>query len=50
MDYTVLEANETPGLGDKGAKSPFKDQFKGKIKLPVLKSQRTEVQKIRSRH
>lgn len=30
MDYTVLEANETPGLGDKGAKSPFKDQFKGK--------------------
>lgn len=30
IDYTVLEANETPGLGDKGAKSPFKDQFKGK--------------------
>lgn len=30
LDYTVLEANETPGLGDKGAKSPFKDQFKGK--------------------
>ena len=30
MDYTVLEANETPGLGDRGAKSPFKDQFKGK--------------------
>lgn len=30
IDYTVLEANETPGLGDKGAKSPFKDQFIGK--------------------
>ena len=30
IDYTVLEANETPGLGDRGAKSPFKDQFKGK--------------------
>lgn len=30
IDYAVLEANETPGLGDKGAKSPFKDQFKGK--------------------
>ena len=30
LDYAVLEANETPGLGDKGAKSPFKDQFKGK--------------------
>ena len=30
IDYTVLSANETPGLGDKGAKSPFKDQFKGK--------------------
>ena len=35
IDYTVLAANETPGLGDKGAKSPFKDQFKGKkITLP----------------
>lgn len=30
IDYAVLSANETPGLGDKGAKSPFKDQFKGK--------------------
>ncbi len=30
LDYAVLEANETPSLGDKGAKSPFKDQFKGK--------------------
>ena len=30
LDYTVLEANETPGLGDRGAKSPFNDQFKGK--------------------
>ena len=40
MDYTVLEANETPGLGDRGAKSPFKDQFKGKKleNLEVTKS------------
>lgn len=40
LDYTVLEANETPGLGDRGAKSPFKDQFKGK-KLETWKSLKT---------
>jgi electron transport complex protein RnfG len=30
MNYTIIEANETPGLGDKAAKSPFIDQFPGK--------------------
>ncbi|ERT56503.1 MULTISPECIES: RnfABCDGE type electron transport complex subunit G [Megasphaera] len=30
MDYTMLEANETPGLGDRAAKDPFRGQFKGK--------------------
>jgi len=30
MDYTILSHNETPGLGDRAAKDPFKGQFKGK--------------------
>lgn len=30
IGYNVLSHNETPGLGDKTTKSPFKDQFKGK--------------------
>ncbi len=30
MKYTILESKETPGLGDKAAKSPFMDQFPGK--------------------
>ncbi|MDS1029195.1 RnfABCDGE type electron transport complex subunit G [Bacillota bacterium LX-D] len=30
IDYSVLKMNETPGLGDKGAKEPFKTQFIGK--------------------
>ena len=30
IDYTILEANETPGLGDNAAKPPFRNQFKGK--------------------
>jgi electron transport complex protein RnfG len=30
IDYSVTKHNETPGLGDKAARSPFKDQFKGK--------------------
>jgi len=30
IDYSCLKHNETPGLGDKAAKSPFKDQFVGK--------------------
>ncbi len=39
IDYVVLEANETPGLGDKGAQSPFKDQIIGRTidKLEVTK-------------
>jgi electron transport complex protein RnfG len=30
MKYTITDAKETPGLGDKAAKSPFIDQFPGK--------------------
>jgi len=30
IKYTILSANETPGLGDKAGKSPFIDQFAGK--------------------
>jgi len=30
IDYTCTKHNETPGLGDKATKSPFKDQFAGK--------------------
>ena len=30
IDYTILSANETPGLGDNAAKEPFRSQFKGK--------------------
>jgi electron transport complex protein RnfG len=30
IDYSCLKHNETPGLGDKAIKSPFKDQFIGK--------------------
>lgn len=30
IGYNILSHNETPGLGDKTTKSPFKDQFKGK--------------------
>jgi electron transport complex protein RnfG len=30
MDFTILEANETPGLGDNASKPPFRGQFKEK--------------------
>jgi electron transport complex protein RnfG len=30
MNYTILSANETPGLGDKAGVPPFSSQFKGK--------------------
>lgn len=30
VNYTITDANETPGLGDKASKSPFIDQFPGK--------------------
>lgn len=48
IDYTVLEANETPGLGDRGAKSPFKDQFKGK-KQQIWKLPKMPLKKIKFR-
>ena len=30
IDFTILESNETPGLGQNASKDPFKSQFKGK--------------------
>jgi Na+-translocating ferredoxin:NAD+ oxidoreductase subunit G len=38
-DYSITKHNETPGLGDKGGLSPFKDQLFGKDpeKLVVVK-------------
>jgi len=30
IDYTILKANETPGLGDKAGREPFKSEIKGK--------------------
>lgn len=30
IDYVIESANETPGLGDRAAKDPFKSQFAGK--------------------
>ena len=39
IDYTITAHKETPGLGDRAGKSPFKDQFAGKTldKLEVVK-------------
>ena len=44
IDYNVLSMNETPGLGDKGAKEPFKTQFVGKTaeSLEVTKDPKNE--------
>jgi electron transport complex protein RnfG len=36
MNYTIIEANETPGLGDKAEKSPFIDQFPGKTSKQLI--------------
>lgn len=36
MNYTIVEAKETPGLGDKAAKSPFIDQFPGKTSEQLI--------------
>ncbi len=30
LNFSVLDSKETPGLGDKASKSPFRDQFAGK--------------------
>ena len=30
LDFTILEANEIPGLGDNASKPAFRGQFKGK--------------------
>lgn len=39
IDFTILEANETPGLGDNASKPAFRDQLKDKSadKLVVVK-------------
>jgi len=48
IDYSTVKANETPGLGDRATKSPFKDQFAGKTSanLVVTKdpSNKTDIQ------
>lgn len=31
INYQILSANETPGLGDNASKEPFRNQFVGKI-------------------
>jgi len=36
IDYEVLSANETPGLGDKVSKDAFKDQFQGKAEDALI--------------
>lgn len=43
IGYKVLSHNETPGLGDRAALSPFKDQFKNKTvtDLEVVKNHDT---------
>ncbi|MGL5311624.1 MAG: RnfABCDGE type electron transport complex subunit G [Peptostreptococcaceae bacterium] len=50
IGYNILSHNETPGLGDRTAKSPFKDQFKGKtvetLKVVTDKSDKTDIQAI----
>ena len=34
--YSTVKANETPGLGDRATKSPFKDQFAGKTSANLV--------------
>ena len=36
INYSVTKHNETPGLGDKATKSPFKDQFEGKTSANLV--------------
>jgi len=45
IDFTILESNETPGLGQNADKEPFKSQFRGKeskelvvVKDPTIKN------------
>ena len=45
MDYKILQANETPGLGDKAKDDKFRKQFEGKpaqqlevVKVPTDKN------------
>jgi electron transport complex protein RnfG len=36
IEYSCTKHNETPGLGDKATKSPFKDQFVGKTSANLV--------------
>lgn len=36
IKYTILEAKETPGLGDKASQAPFADQFAGKTSAQLI--------------
>jgi electron transport complex protein RnfG len=36
IKYTILDAKETPGLGDKAAKAPFAGQFPGKTSTNLV--------------
>lgn len=36
IDYQILTANETPGLGDNASKKPFRSQFEGKFSEQLL--------------
>ncbi|WP_099468054.1 FMN-binding protein [Konateibacter massiliensis] len=36
LDYKILSANETPGLGDNASKLPFRSQFEGKIAAALV--------------
>ena len=36
IDYQILSANETPGLGDSVAKDEFKKQFQGKTAVAMV--------------
>lgn len=50
IKYTILDAKETPGLGDKASKSPFMDQFAGKasanLKVTKDASNKDDIQAI----
>ncbi|HWP97134.1 MAG TPA: FMN-binding protein [Syntrophomonadaceae bacterium] len=50
MKYTILDAKETPGLGDKASRAPFNAQFAGKtsanLKVTKDASNKDDIQAI----
>jgi len=49
IDFTILDSNETPGLGQNASKDPFKSQFKGKAaKDLVVTKDPTKVDNIQA--